>query len=113
MDVKSIHQPLIGDAPQSFNMGAYFSDGHPRGPSLDHLKLMIIIVLGASWVYQTFGDILASIVSNSHFGKRSAALVMTFSCFHFLPNDQLTGFGCQIFEILSKSIDLDVQMINF
>ena len=58
----------------------------PRGPSLDPLKLIILIVLGALWVYQTLGDMLAIIVSNSHFGKRYIARVMNIFSPHFLPN---------------------------
>ena len=38
-----------------------------------------------------FGDILGSIESNSHFGKRSAARDMTIFSFHFLPNGKFTN----------------------
>ena len=45
-------------------------------PLLGSLKLIILIILGALWVYRALGDMLSIIVSNSHFGKRSAARVM-------------------------------------
>ena len=49
----------------------------PGGFPLVSLKLIILIVLGAFWVYQALGDMITIVVSNSHFGKRSAARVMT------------------------------------
>ena len=49
----------------------------PGGSSLDPLKLIILIILGALWVHQTLGDMLNIIVSNSHFGKRPTAREMT------------------------------------
>ena len=48
----------------------------PRG-ALDLLKLINLIVFGCLWVYGALGDILTSIVSNSHFWKRSEARDMT------------------------------------
>ena len=57
-----------------------------QGPSLGPLKLIILIILAGIWVCQTRGDMLNSIVSNSHFGKRPAARVMTILSLHFLPN---------------------------
>ena len=50
------------------------------------LKLIILVILGALWVYGVLGDILTSIVSNFQFGKRSVARDMTISGFHFLAN---------------------------
>ena len=47
---------------------------------------VILIVLGALWVYRTLGDMLTSIVSNSNFGKRSAARDMAIVGSHFLPS---------------------------
>ena len=41
------------------------------------LKLMILIICGAFWVYRALWDMLNIIVSNSHFGKRPAAREMT------------------------------------
>ena len=69
----------------------------PGGPSLNLLKLVIWIILGDFWVYQTLGDMLNSIVSNSHFGKRRAARVMTILSLNHLgicwPNVQLFNHG--------------------
>ena len=79
----------------------------------DPVKQIILIILGALWVYQALGDMLSIIVSNSHFGKRSAARVMTIVSFHFLPNDRFTGFGRPDFDIVSKIIDLDVQTLDW
>ena len=50
---------------------------HPQGTSLDRLKLMILIILGACWVYQGLLDMLRTIVSNSHFGRRPIDKEMT------------------------------------
>ena len=47
-----------------------------RSP-LDHVKLIILIILWAFWVYQGYLDMLSTIVSNSHFGKRPIAREMT------------------------------------
>ena len=41
------------------------------------LKLLILIILGAFWMYQTLLDMLNTNVSNSHFGKRHAVREMT------------------------------------
>ena len=49
------------------------------------------------------GDILGSIVSNSHFGKRSGVRDMT-----ILPD--LPDLDLQNFETISKIIDLEVQI---
>ena len=38
---------------------------------------------------------------------------MTIFSSHFLPNAKFTGFGHHIFEIISKIIDLDVQIFDF
>ena len=73
---------------------------------------LVLIILGALWVYWARGDMLDIIVSSSLFGKRSAARVMTFCSIYFLPNDKFTGFGPPEFEIISKSIDLDVQILD-
>ena len=53
---------------------------------LDPFKLITLIILGAIWVYQALGDMLSIIVSNSDFGKRTAARVMTIFSLHFPPN---------------------------
>ena len=45
-----------------------------------------MVILETFWVYQTLGDMLNSIVPNSHFGKHSVARVMTIFSFHFLRN---------------------------
>ena len=45
--------------------------------TLNRLKPIIFIILGAFCVYQTLGDVLTSIVSNSHFWKRPGARDMT------------------------------------
>ena len=60
--------------------------GFPRRRALELLKLIILIMLGAPWVHRALGDTLNSIASTSHFGKRSAARVMTISSFDFLTN---------------------------
>ena len=44
---------------------------------LDPLKPVILMNLGAFWVYQGLLDMLRIIVSNSYFGKRSIAPEMT------------------------------------
>ena len=49
---------------------------------LDLLKLIILILLGAFWMYRAHWDMLNSIVSNSHFGKRCIAWEMAASGFH-------------------------------
>ena len=85
-----IHQALVGLDPPSFNRRLFIGVlliGCPlQGSLLDHLKLIIWIILTALWVYRAHGDMLSIIVSNSHFGKRSAARVMTIFSFHFLPD---------------------------
>ena len=45
----------------------------PGERTLDTSRLIILIILGALWVYQALGDILTNIVSNSHFAKPSVA----------------------------------------
>ena len=56
----------------------------PGGFSLDLSKLIISIILHALWVWEALGDILTSIVSNSHFGKRSVARDITIFGFYCL-----------------------------
>ena len=46
-------------------------------PVPDPLKLIILIILGALWVYRSLGDMLSIVVSNSHFGTRLGARDMT------------------------------------
>ena len=58
----------------------------PRGPPLDPSKLLILVIFEPLWVYRAVGDILTSIVSNSHFAKRPAARDMTICGSHFLPH---------------------------
>ena len=43
----------------------------------DPSKLIILIRFDPFWVYRALGNILKSIVSNSHFGKRPGARDMT------------------------------------
>ena len=45
----------------------------PGGPSLGLLKLINSIILAALWAHRALGDMLNSIVPNSHFGKRLGA----------------------------------------
>ena len=52
---------------------------------LDPLKLIILINLEPFGAYWHLGDMLNSIVSNSHFGKRSAAGVMNYLASFFPP----------------------------
>ena len=70
----------------------------PLGDRPDPSKLIIFIILTALWDYRALGDILTSIVSNSHFGKRSIARLMSFLAFicsrmsptiHFLIDEVL------------------------
>ncbi len=61
----------------------------PRGRPLDTSKLIILIILEALWVHEALGDMLTSIVSNSHFGNRPGAkdmiIIIIFSS-HFLSH---------------------------
>ena len=43
------------------------------GVSLDFSKLINLIILGSLCVHEALGDMLTSIVSNFHFGKRPGA----------------------------------------
>ena len=56
------------------------------GPALDPSKLMNFIILGSLWVHEALGDMLTSIVSNSHFGKRPGARDMTIFGCHVGPH---------------------------
>ena len=57
----------------------------PPGEALDPFKLIISMVFEPLWVYGLLGDMLTSIVSNSHFGKRLVAKVMIILSSLFLP----------------------------
>ena len=63
-------------------------------------------------MYQALGDMLTIIVSNSHFGKGSAARVMTIFTLHFYPMTNLADLDVQNFEIISRIIELDVQSLD-
>ena len=87
---------LIGQDPPTFNR-APINKGpincmSPPGTPPRLLKLIILIILGTVWVYRALGDMLRIVVSNSHFGKRSAGRVMTFFSFHFPLNDKFTRY---------------------
>ena len=58
----------------------------PGGPFLDPSKLNDVLALVALWVNGALGDILSSIVSNSHFRKRPVARDMTIFGSHILPH---------------------------
>ena len=58
----------------------------PRSSPSTLEKLIILMNLGSLWVYPALGNMLIIIVSNSHFGKLSAARGMTMFSFHLLPN---------------------------
>ena len=62
------------------------------------LFTIILIIFGAFWMYRALEDMLSIIVSNSHFGKRSTARVMTICSLHFLPN--ITNIVFLVDEIL-------------
>ena len=51
----------------------------PQGYGLDLSKLIILIIFDPFWVWWPNGNILTSIVSNSHFGKRPGTRDMTIS----------------------------------
>ena len=64
-----------------------------RGTPLDPSKLIIFIILGALWVHEAFVDMLPSIVSNSHFGKRSGAgdmIIFSSHCLMHVTNRVLS-----------------------
>ena len=46
---------------------------NPGGSSLDLSKLINLIIFEPLWLYEALGDILTSIVSNYHSGKRLVA----------------------------------------
>ena len=84
------------------------SGGSLLGPS----KLINLIILGSLWVHEALGGMLTSIVSNSHFGKHSAARVMIILASIFYPMTDLPDLDLQIFKIISKLMDLDVQIFD-
>ena len=55
----------------------------PGGSSVGPSKLISLIIFDSFWMYGALGDILTSLVSNSHFGKRREARDTRFS-FPFL-----------------------------
>ena len=63
------------------------------GLPLDPSKLIIFITLGSLWVHEALQDMLTSIVSNSHFGKRSGVRNMTIFGQHFLFNVTNNAFS--------------------
>ena len=63
-----------------------------RGPPLDPSKHIILIILGALWVYGALGDILSSIMSNSHFRKRPGARDMMICFAIFKPLRALPSY---------------------
>ena len=85
------HQASIGQDPPSFDRGPINRGAINRmvtsgGLSLEPLKHIILIILGALWVYQPLGDMPSIIVSNLHFGKLSAARAMAIVSLHLLTN---------------------------
>ena len=64
------------------------------------------VILGALWVHRALGDMLNSIVSNSHFGKRSIAREVTISGSHFSFRHRTC------FLLLMKISDLGPQSIS-
>ena len=63
----------------------------PLGTSARTFKTHYFNYFGALWVYRALGDMLNSIVSNCHFGKRLAARVMTIFSLHFLLSIYFLG----------------------
>ena len=56
------------------------------GALLDPSKAISFITFGSLWVHDALGNMLTSIVSNPHFGKRPGTRHMTSCSSHFLPH---------------------------
>ena len=63
--------------------GMVTSGGHTLDPS----KVIFCLILGTLQVHEALGDMLTSIVSNSHFGKWPGARDMTIFRTHFIFSD--------------------------
>ena len=70
-------------------------DSASLGHALERIQLVNVsgrrrynlFILEAFWVYRALGNMISSIVSNSHFGKRSVIRDMTIYRSHFLANN--------------------------
>ena len=58
----------------------------PLGGGKKRSKLNILLIFDLLWVYEALGDILTSIVRNSHFEKRPVARDMIILGSLFLPH---------------------------
>ena len=67
-------------------LGAPLRAWSPPGGLPSTPQLLDFIAFGFFWVDAAFGNILSSIVLNSHFGKRPVARDITIFGSHFLPH---------------------------